>query len=78
MSRTPAPQPPPDDELLTLDEVAAHLKVPAATLRKWRAQRSGPAAFRLGKHLRYRRSAVESFLRDQEAREQETDDWRHR
>lgn len=62
------PQPPQEDHdgLLTPDEVAAHLKVPAATLPKWRAQRSGPAAFRIGKHLRCRRSAVDSFLRPQE------------
>ena len=46
MTRAQGPQPPRDDgdELLTLEVVAAHLKVPAATLRKWRAQRTGPTA----------------------------------
>jgi excisionase family DNA binding protein len=60
-------QPPrPVDELLTLDEVAAYLKLPVATLRKWRVEGRGPAAFRLGKHLRYRRSTVEAFIKEQE------------
>lgn len=60
----------PDDELLTLVEVAAILKLPPATLRKWRAERRPPKAFRVGKWLRYRRSAVEAFLAEQEAKEQ--------
>jgi predicted DNA-binding transcriptional regulator AlpA len=57
------------DELLTLEEVAAMLKLPPATLRKWRAERRPPQAFGVGKWLRYRRSVVEAFLADQEAKE---------
>ena len=60
---------PPADELLTLEEVAALLKLPPATLRKWRAEGRRPQAFRLGKWLRYRRSEVESFVAAQEAKE---------
>jgi excisionase family DNA binding protein len=56
--------------MLTLAEVAAELRVPAETLRKWRAQGTGPRAAKVGKHLRYRRSEVDRWLaeREQEAR----------
>jgi excisionase family DNA binding protein len=59
------------DELLTLEEVAAILKLPSATLRKWRAEGHPPQAFRVGRWLRYRRSAVEEFLAAQEAKERQ-------
>ena len=59
------------DELLTLEEVASMMKLPPATLRKWRAEGKPPQAFRIGKHLRYRRSVVEAFLQAQEDREWE-------
>ena len=56
--------------MLTLAEVAAELRVPAETLRKWRTQGTGPRAAKVGKHLRYRRSEVDRWLaeREQEAR----------
>jgi excisionase family DNA binding protein len=57
------------DEFLTTEEVAAILKVPVATIRKWRNDGSGPAGFRVGKYVRYRRTAVEEFIADREARE---------
>jgi hypothetical protein len=37
------------DNLLTTEEAAAVLNVPAATLRWWRHKRTGPKAFRLGR-----------------------------
>jgi excisionase family DNA binding protein len=40
------------------DEVAAYLKVPKATLYRWRTLRSGPPARRIGRHLRYNASEV--------------------
>lgn len=57
------------DELLTLEEVATILKLPPATLRKWRAEGLPPQAFRVGRWLRYRRSVVDAFLAAQEAKE---------
>jgi excisionase family DNA binding protein len=57
-----------DDELLTLQEVAGVLKVPVTTLRKWRTSGTGPTGFRVGKYVRFRRSAVEQFVSDQEAK----------
>lgn len=57
------------DEILTLDEVAQILKVPVGTLRKWRTNGEGPKGFRAGKYVRYRRSAVEQFITEQEGKE---------
>ncbi len=57
------------DEILTLDEVAQILKVPVGTLRKWRTNGEGPKGFRAGKYVRYRRSAVEQFVTEQEGKE---------
>jgi excisionase family DNA binding protein len=52
--------------MLTLAEVAAELRVPAETLRKWRTQGTGPRAAKVGKHLRYRRSEVDRWLAERE------------
>jgi excisionase family DNA binding protein len=57
------------DEILTLDEVAKFLKIPTGTLRKWRMNSEGPKGFRVGKYVRYRRSAVEQFVSEQEEKE---------
>ncbi len=48
--------------LLTPGELAAFLRVPLKTLYQWHYFRSGPEAFRVGRHLRYRRSAVARWL----------------
>ena len=57
-------QPAPDDlDLLTVQEVADLLKVPPATLYTWRYVNTGPAAIRVGKYLRYRRSEVRAWLK---------------
>ena len=50
------------DELLTIGEVAEILKVPVGTIRKWRSEGEGPEGFRVGKHVRFRRSAVARFI----------------
>jgi predicted DNA-binding transcriptional regulator AlpA len=41
--------------------------VPRATLYAWRYKNIGPAAVRLGRHLRYRVEAVEAWEREQES-----------
>ncbi|MFI5937848.1 helix-turn-helix transcriptional regulator [Actinoplanes sp. NPDC051494] len=58
------------DELLTIGEVSATLKVPVSTLRRWRSAGFGPEGFLLGKHLRFRRSVVDRFVADREAANQ--------
>jgi uncharacterized protein YlzI (FlbEa/FlbD family) len=57
------------DVLMTIEEVAEMVRRPVATLRKWRAMGEGPAAFRIGKILVYRRSIVVEWIQDQEAKE---------
>jgi len=60
------------DPLLTPEEVSEMLGgVPLGTLKRWRTQRSGPVVLHMGRHVRYRRSAVEAWLqsKDREAAE---------
>ncbi|MEU4046691.1 helix-turn-helix domain-containing protein [Streptomyces antibioticus] len=41
------------ERYLTPADVAELLGVPVETLYQWRRKRSGPPAFRVGRHLRY-------------------------
>jgi len=52
------------ERLLAPDEVSEILGVPVTTLYRWRYHRSGPAALKVGKHLRYRPKDVEKFISD--------------
>ena len=54
------------DRWMTPEEVAERLRVPRATLYAWRYKSIGPAAVRLGRHLRYRVEAVEAWEAEQE------------
>lgn len=45
-------------EFLTQNVVAALLKVSPRTLEHWRLRKKGPQYANIGKHVRYRRSAV--------------------
>lgn len=56
-------------ELLTLDETAAYLRLPVATLYRWRSQNPpyGPKGSKVGRHVRYRRADVERWLDAQAA-----------
>ncbi len=51
-----------EHEWLTTEELAELLKVPVQTVRAWRHNGSGPAAVRLGRHVRYRRSTVGAWI----------------
>ena len=48
--------------LLSTEDVARILVVPVTTLYTWRYKGTGPRAFRVGKHLRYRLSDVMEWL----------------
>ena len=48
--------------LLSTEEVARILVVPTSTLYGWRYKGTGPKAYRVGKHLRYRFSDVLEWL----------------
>jgi excisionase family DNA binding protein len=63
---SPAPADAPDP-LLTPAETAEYLKVSVRTLDAWRYRKTGPRFIHLGRHVRYRRSALEDFLRELEA-----------
>lgn len=59
------------DDLLSTDQLAVWLLKPPGTLRQWRHKGYGPAGFRVGGSVRYRRSEVERWLARQEAAERD-------
>ena len=71
-ARPDSPQPRKNlgDEMLTLDEVAALLRVPENTLRYWRVIGAGPRSFKVGRHVRYWRSDVVLWVTEQMNRPQ--------
>ncbi len=52
------------DRLLTVEDLAEYLSVPVATLYAWRYRRQGPPGFRVGRHVRFRRSDVDDWIED--------------
>jgi len=53
------------ERLMTLLELSQLLGVPVATLYGWRHRGEGPAGYRIGRHVRYRRAAVEAWIETQ-------------
>jgi excisionase family DNA binding protein len=53
------------ERLMTLLEVSQLLGVPVATLYSWRHRGDGPAGYRIGRYVRYRRAAVEAWIETQ-------------
>lgn len=55
------------DRLLTLDEVAAYLRLPPASLHRQRyvGQPPGSLGFRVGRHVRFRRGDIEQWIEAQ-------------
>ena len=43
-------------------EAAAYLSVSLSTIRRWRRRKTGPALFKFGGVLRYRREDLEAFI----------------
>jgi excisionase family DNA binding protein len=50
------------DRLLTITDLSEMLGVPVDTLYGWRHRGEGPAGYRIGRHVRYRRAVVEAWL----------------
>jgi excisionase family DNA binding protein len=50
--------------ILTIDQAAAYLAIPKATLYTWRTRRAGfgPPAIKIGGCLRYRRSDLDAWI----------------
>ncbi|MGW0560887.1 helix-turn-helix transcriptional regulator [Streptomyces sp. NPDC003016] len=55
------------DRYLTPEDVAALLAVSIETVYGWRKKRCGPPGFRVGKHVRYDPTAVQSWIADRMA-----------
>ena len=53
------------ERLWTAQDVSAFLVVPVATLHQWRYLGIGPAAYRVGRYLRYDPAAVMAWLSTQ-------------
>jgi excisionase family DNA binding protein len=51
-----------DDKLMSLTDVSEMLGIPVHTLYRWRYMGDGPVGYRVGRHVRYRREAVEAWL----------------
>lgn len=51
-----------NDELLTIDEVAAIVRAPVATMRYWRHLGVGPRSFRLGRRVVYRADDLHAWI----------------
>jgi excisionase family DNA binding protein len=56
------------DRLMTMAEVSDLLGIPVSTLYGWRHRGEGPAGYRIGRYVRYRRAEVEAWI---EARAEE-------
>ena len=53
------------ERLLNVSEVAELLGVPVKTLYRWRYLGEGPRGYRIGRHVRYSRAALSSWLEKQ-------------
>jgi excisionase family DNA binding protein len=47
---------------MSLADVSEMLGIPVHTLYRWRYKGDGPVGYRVGRHVRYRREAVEAWL----------------
>lgn len=50
------------ERLMSLSDLSDMLSVPVTTLYQWRHRGEGPPGYRVGRHVRYRRSDVEAWL----------------
>jgi len=50
------------DKLLTDRDLARHLQVSLATVRKWRLERRGPRWIKIGRCVRYRPEDIRAFI----------------
>ena len=52
--------------LWTIEDVSTYLGVPVKTLYGWRLKKVGPAAVRIGKHLRYDPDVVVDWVKSRQ------------
>lgn len=49
-------------EFLTVEDLARLLRVPKATVYRWRWSGDAPPGYTIGRHVRFRRTDVEAWL----------------
>lgn len=54
--------------LLTQEQLAEYLQVPARTVEGWRSRSYGPRFLRVGRHVRYQLGSVTAWLDEMGAR----------
>jgi excisionase family DNA binding protein len=54
----------PNEQLLTVDDLARLLRVPRATIYPWRSTGDGPSGYTIGRYVRFRRAVVETWLEE--------------
>ncbi|MGY1618595.1 helix-turn-helix transcriptional regulator [Geodermatophilus sp. SYSU D00691] len=52
---------------MTVQDVAAYLGVPVATVFAWNSRGTGPKRYRVGKYVRYRQTDVDTWVDEQVA-----------
>jgi excisionase family DNA binding protein len=57
--------PEPTDRLLSPTELADYLAIPVQTIYQWRYRGDGPPGYRVGRHVRYRWSDIQTWLAEQ-------------
>lgn len=55
----------PGDRLLSPAELADYLTIPVQTIYQWRHRGEGPPGYRVGRHVRYRWSDIQTWLAGQ-------------
>lgn len=53
------------DEWISAQDFAREIRVPVRTVLSWRQRGQGPTSAKFGKHVRYRRSDVRAWIRQQ-------------
>ena len=51
------------EPLISAQQLADYLEVPVATLYAWRHRGEGRPGFRAGRHLRYRKSDIDRWIK---------------
>lgn len=52
------------ERLWSIEDTAEYLQIPVGTLYRWRYRRTGPRAFKVGRHLRYDPNDVRRWLHE--------------
>ena len=63
------------EALISPPQLADYLGVPLSTLYNWRSRRIGPPAYRIGRHVRFRRQDIEAWLENLRDDRAEQADW---